>query len=100
MKVRKSWTEEILDPQLRGRGRLMDAKVRRFFAEGGSVLSGYRSPCVEVVVAHGCTHYVAVHPGEQILRAGLPPSIAFHPARLARMNWGRPPALVLFDIAG
>jgi hypothetical protein len=38
-------------------------------------------------------------PGEQICTRDYPPDVAFHPARLARLGYGTPPPLILFEIS-
>lgn len=39
-----------------------------------------------------------LQPGEQVCTRDYPPDVAFHPARLARLDYGPPPSLVLFDL--
>jgi len=42
---------------------------------------------------------VLLEPGEQICTKDYPPAVAFHPARLARLDFGPAPAPVLFELA-
>lgn len=40
---------------------------------------------------------VLLQPDEQICTRDYPPDVAFHPARLARLSYGTPPPLILFE---